>query len=94
MSNVREKREIRQDAGNGKTRVLKVSIVSLFRPMSSSAEEVHGVKGFQDAEAKGYNAKERNKNWEERRESGPTLGNHAVLGYSCKIEAGSPNLTA
>lgn len=53
MSNVREKREIRQDGGNEKTRVLKVSIVSLFRPMSSSAEEVHCVKGFQDAEAKG-----------------------------------------
>lgn len=53
MSNVREKKEIRQDGGNEKTRVLKVSIVSLFRPMSSSAEEIHGVKGFQDAEAKG-----------------------------------------
>ena len=53
-----------------------------------SCEERHGFKHRQDAKAR-----ECNKKWEERRASMPTLGNLAVLGYSCEIEGGSPKLT-
>lgn len=94
VSTVAEKMEKQQDADKGNNSSPTMSIVSRFRPMSFSGEKVHGVNGHQDAEAKECNAKDCNKDWEQRRESRPTLGNHAILGYSCKIEGGSSNLTA
>lgn len=54
-----------------------------------SGGELHGVKDQEDSKAK-----ECTKAWEEKHESRPTLGNLALLGYSCEVEGGSRKLTA
>ena len=65
------------------------SVGSPLGHVSLSVEKQHGVEDHPNTRAKASQWK-----WEERRESRPTLGHPAVLGYSCEIGAGSPKLTA
>lgn len=83
-----EKMDSQQEVENENKSSPTIGIPSRLARTGMSCEERHGVKHHQDAKAK-----ECNKKWEERRESRPTLGNSAVLGYSCEIEGGSPKLT-
>ena len=60
------------------------SIASRLGRMSLSAEKGQGAEGSRNAKAsKG------SRQWEEKRDKLITLGNPAVLGYSCEIEGGS-----
>ena len=61
------------------------SIASRLGRMSLLAEKGQGAEDSRNARtSKG------SRQWEERRDRLSTLGNPAVLGYSCEIEGGSP----
>ena len=83
-----EKMDSQQELENENKSSPAIGFPSRLARTGMSCEERHDVKHHQNAKAR-----ECNKKWEERRESRPTLGNAAVLGYSCKIEGGSPKLT-
>ena len=98
--------EIKLDVDNGDMPNATTSMVPRLEPIKLPMEKARRGKGQKNAKAKecneipGCNRKwvcnkkrECNTKWEQRRESRPTLGNLAVLGYSCNIEGGSPKLT-
>lgn len=106
VSSITKTMEIKLETDNGNTSSPTTSMVPRLELINLPTEKAHRGKGQKIAKAKecneisGCNRKwecnkkrECNKKWEQRRESRPTLGNLAVLGYSCNIEGGSPKLT-
>ena len=87
VSNITEQMEPKQKVDSANKVSPTTSMTWRLGCLSLSAEKLQGVK--EDHNAK---ARECTEKWEERRESMPTLGNLAVLGYSCEIEGGSPRL--
>ena len=93
-----EKRHIQQTTDNEKNSRPTLSIATRLSRMSltppsptlSIASQLEKLQGAKDShkEQTGYKKK-----WEDRRGSRPTLGNSAVLGYTCEIsspKSGSP----
>ena len=63
------------------------SIASRLGRVSLTAEKEQGAEDCPNA--KGSTG---NRQWEEKRDKLLTLGNPAMLGYSCEIEGGSPKI--
>ncbi|KAM0800187.1 hypothetical protein BDR22DRAFT_852076 [Usnea florida] len=92
-SNITEKRHTQQTTGNEDYQSPTLSIASRLSRMSlipasptlsiaSRLEKLQGAKDSQNEQTVRYKKK-----WEDRRGSRPTLGNSAVLGYSCEISS-------
>ena len=86
-SNLSPRADTKRESVSESKPSLTPSIASRSGRIGSSAERLHGIKDDQIVKAR-----ESNRKREEMYRSELTLGNPAVLGYSCDIEAGPPKL--
>ena len=85
MSSFERKRGTKLEVDSENKSSPTFSIASRLGRMSWTAEKEQGAEDSR--KAKGTTC---DREWEEKRDKVQTLGNPAMLGYSCEIEGGSP----